>query len=66
MGLPGFVRLSWYEQHVDGDECGAWCWQGEREYWERNMSQYHFVHHKSHMDRLGIEPGLRGENLATD
>ena len=21
--LPGFVRLSWYEQHVDGDECGV-------------------------------------------
>ena len=25
---------------------------GEREYWERNMSQYHFVHHKSHHDLL--------------
>jgi hypothetical protein len=23
----------------------------------KNLSQYHFVHHKSHMDRPGIEPG---------
>jgi hypothetical protein len=24
---------------------------------EKNLSQFHFVHHKSHMDRPGIEPG---------
>jgi hypothetical protein len=23
----------------------------------KNLSQYHFVHHKSHMDCPGIEPG---------
>jgi hypothetical protein len=24
---------------------------------EKNLSQCHFVHNKSHMDRAGIEPG---------
>ena len=30
--------------------------RGNLKYWERNPSQYHFVHHKSHMDLSGIEP----------
>jgi hypothetical protein len=25
--------------------------------WERKLSQYHFVHHKFHMEWPGIEPG---------
>ena len=30
--------------------------RGKLKYWERNLSQCHFVQHKSHMDWLGIEP----------
>jgi hypothetical protein len=33
--------------------------RGKLKYWEKNLSQYHFVHHKTHMDRPGIEPGLQ-------
>jgi hypothetical protein len=31
--------------------------RGKPKYSERNMSQCHFIHHKSHMDRHGMEPG---------
>jgi hypothetical protein len=30
--------------------------RGKPKYSEKNLPQCHFVHHKSHMDRLGIEP----------
>ena len=26
-------------------------------YWQRNLSQYHFVHHKSHMDWSAVNLG---------
>jgi hypothetical protein len=32
-------------------------WQGKTNNSEKNLSQYHFVHHKFHMDWPGIEPG---------
>jgi hypothetical protein len=30
---------------------------GKAKYWEKNKSQCHSVHHKSHVDRSEIEPG---------
>jgi hypothetical protein len=32
-------------------------YKGQPKYSGKNLSQYHFVHHKFHMDWLGIEPG---------
>jgi hypothetical protein len=32
--------------------------RGKSKYSEKNLSQYHFVHHKSHMHLPGIEPRL--------
>jgi hypothetical protein len=31
--------------------------RGKPKYSGKNLSQSHFVHHKSHMDWAGIEPG---------
>jgi hypothetical protein len=36
------------------------------EYSEENLLEYHFVHHKYHLYRLGIEPWLCGEKTAAN
>jgi len=40
--------------------------KGKQKHWEADLSQWHFVQHKSHMDCLGSNPGLRGERPVTD
>lgn len=34
-----------------------WYWQEHLKYTKKNLSNYHFVHHKLNMDRPGIKPG---------
>jgi len=49
------------EQHVAEDEYGALVeryWKGKSEHSKKIPSQRQSFHHKHHMDRLGIEPGL--------
>jgi hypothetical protein len=52
---------------VDTDEYGAlveWYWQGKPKYLEKNLSQCHFMQHRSHID-LGSNPDHRGKKLTT-
>jgi hypothetical protein len=43
------MSVSYWWSHTD---------RGKPKYYKKTLSQCHFVHHKSHMDRPVIEPGL--------
>jgi hypothetical protein len=40
--------------------------RGKPKYSDKNLCQHHFVHHKSHMDYPGSNPGLCGERPANN
>ena len=40
--------------------------RGKPNYLDRDLSQVHFVHHKSHMEWPHIETEIRSENPATE
>ena len=59
--FPGSTPLFfWLEQHAyeDGYEALVeWSDREKPKYCEQTLAHGHFVHHKSHMDSSGIEPG---------
>jgi hypothetical protein len=57
---PLFGLLYQPQMIDDGDDCGATggmrIGRGTEVLWE-NLTEFHFVHHKSHMTWPGLEPG---------
>jgi hypothetical protein len=59
LGIAATTRLLYQPQLIDKGDCGAiggMKMAGETEVLGKNLAQHHFVHHKSHMIRLGLEP----------
>jgi hypothetical protein len=58
--LCAFARLSFWSEWYEEDKCGALEYDNDRvkqKYWEKNLSQCHIVHHKSHVDWPRIVSG---------
>jgi hypothetical protein len=40
--------------------------RGKPKFSDKNLSHFHFIHYKSHMDWLGIFPGIHGDRPETN
>jgi hypothetical protein len=69
LGTAATSGLLYQPQMIDEGDCGA---IGEMKIGRgnqstgRNLPQRHFVHHKFHMTRPGLNPGRRGGKPATN